>query len=156
MLFRSNKGVRGRFWDYASLFREVRRFYDKRTLTTELTTLREAMEIDVLVLDDLGSQRIPDWAHNTLFEIVNARYMARRVTLVTTRYEDADRDAALHAHPMRREEYLIERIGQGLRSRLLEMCGFVPMASDKEAEPARRPYRPSTLRGLRRANDEGR
>lgn len=152
----ANKGVRGRFWDFVGLYREIRRCYDKSTLTTESTTLQQAMEIELLVLDDLGSQRIPDWAHNTLFEIVNARYMARRATLVTTRFEDVDRDRAVHADPMRREEYLIERIGQRVRSRLLEMCTFVPMHGGKEPEAPRRPQRPSTLRGLRRAKQEGR
>jgi DNA replication protein DnaC len=60
--------------------------------------------------------------NDTLFYILNSRYMARRPTLLTTNYQDADREAVLAADPLRRKEFLVERIGQRLRSRLMEMC----------------------------------
>jgi DNA replication protein DnaC len=145
-----NKGLFGRFWDFRSLVKEIGRSYDKSSLTTDMTTLQSAVAVDVLLLDDLASERLPDWAYDTLFEIVDARYRARKATLVTTAYEDVDSEAALKADALRRQEFLIERIGRGVRSRLLEMCVFVPMEGAAERSPRSRNARPSTLAGLRR------
>jgi DNA replication protein DnaC len=63
--------------------------------------------------------------NDTLFYILNSRYIAKRTTIITTNYEDVDREAALQAHSLVRKEYLVERIGQRLRSRLMEMCVVV-------------------------------
>ena len=145
-----SKGISGRFWDFKMLVTEISRSFDKGSGTTVMDPLRSALDAELLLLDDLASQRIPDWAHNTLFEIVNTRYMARRPTLVTTAFEDVDRDQAADAHPMRRREFLIDRIGQRVRSRLLEMCVFVPMQEPGLPEAPRRSFPPSTLAGMRR------
>jgi len=147
----ANKNVSGLFWEFAALVNEISRAYDKSSATTVFGALQATLDVDLLLLDDLGSKRIPDWAHNTLFEIVDARYRARRPTLITTAFEDADRDAASSAELMRREEYLIDRIGARVRSRLLEMCLFVPMQERRRADPQRQwGVRPSTLAGMRR------
>jgi len=147
----ANKGVSGRFWDFTALLHEIGRWYDKSTLTTELagSPLQSALEVELLLLDDLASRRMPDWAHNTLFEIIDWRYRHRRPTLITTSLEDVDRETALNAPVLRRDQYLIERVTGRIRSRLLEMCAFIPMQSSSERDARREPPRPSTLRALR-------
>jgi DNA replication protein DnaC len=147
----ANQSVRGRFWHFGSLLDEIARSYDKASRTSESDRLRSVLEADLLVLDDLGSRKMTDWASDTLFAIVNGRYMARRPTVITTSYEDVDREVAMEADARRRQEYLVERLGQRLRSRLLEMCALVPMQTVPEREGQRRPSRPSTLGGMRRA-----
>jgi DNA replication protein DnaC len=147
----ANRSVHGRFWHFGSLLEEISRSYDKASMTSESGRLRSVLEADLLVLDDLGSRKMTDWASDTLFTIVNGRYMARRPTVITTSYEDVDREVAMEADARRRQEYLIERLGARLRSRLLEMCAFVPMQTVPEREGQRRPSRPSTLGGMRRA-----
>ena len=52
---------------------------------------------------------------------------ARRPTIVTTNYQDADIEKIRTADPLVRREYLVERIGQRLRSRLMEMCVVIPI-----------------------------
>ena len=121
------KGARGQFWDFHELLREIRNSYDPETLTTELQVLEPVVEADVLALDDLGAWKMTDWMNDTLFYILNSRYLAKRPTLITTNYQDVDREAALAADSMRRKEFLVERIGQRLRSRLMEMCLVVPL-----------------------------
>ena len=116
------KGVRGQFWDFHELIREIKSSYDPETKTTELQVLSPVVEMDVLLLDDLGAWKMTDWMNDTLFSILNSRYMAKRPTLITTNYQDATREEALAADPLRRREFLVERIGQRLRSRLMEMC----------------------------------
>ena len=116
------KGARGQFWDFHELIREIKNSYDPETKTTELQVLAPVVETDVLLLDDLGAWKMTDWMNDTLFYILNSRYMAKRATLITTNYQDVTREAALAADPLRRREFLVERIGQRLRSRLMEMC----------------------------------
>ena len=116
------KGARGQYWDFHELIREIKSSYDPETKTTELQVLEPVVEADVLLLDDLGAWKMTDWMNDTLFYILNSRYMAKRPTLITTNYQDVTREEALAADSLRRREFLVERIGQRLRSRLMEMC----------------------------------
>jgi DNA replication protein DnaC len=116
------KGARGQFWDFQELLREIRNSYNPETKATELEVLAPVVETDLLVLDDLGAWKMTDWMNDTLFYILNSRYLAKRSTIITTNYQDVDREAALAADHLRRKEFLVERIGQRLRSRLMEMC----------------------------------
>jgi DNA replication protein DnaC len=122
------KGARGQFWDFHELIREIKSSYDPETKTTELQVLEPVVEADVLLLDDLGAWKMTDWMNDTLFYILNSRYMAQRPTLITTNYQDVTREEALSADPLRRREFLVERIGQRLRSRLMEMCLVVRLS----------------------------
>jgi len=116
------KGSRGQYWDFHGLIREIKSSYDRETRTTELQVLQPVVDNDVLVLDDLGAWKMTDWMNDTLFYILNSRYMAKRPTIITTNYQDVTREKALAADHLRRKEFLVERIGQRLRSRLMEMC----------------------------------
>ncbi|HEY7412601.1 MAG TPA: ATP-binding protein [Vicinamibacteria bacterium] len=121
------KGAVGQFWDFHELIREIKNSYDETTRTTELQVLEPVVEADVLLLDDLGGWKMTDWMNDTLFYILNSRYLSKRATIITTNFQDVDREAAVRADALRRKEYLIDRVGQRLRSRLMEMCLVVPV-----------------------------
>ena len=144
----ANRGITACFWDFGDLLKEISRSYDQSTFTTELSTLESAMRVDLLVLDDLASKRMHDWMRNTLFEIVDARYRRRLPTLVTTTFEENDPELSPHAS-YKRDEFLVERVGSRVRSRLLEMCTVIPTQDPHERAP-RPARRPNDLRGLRK------
>lgn len=146
----ANEGVRGQFWHFGALLGEIARSYDQGSRVALLGPLDAVLTAELLVLDDLGARKMTDWAADTLFDILNSRYGARRPTVITTPFEDVDRETALAADSRRREEFLIERIGQRLRSRLLEMCVFVPMQDTRERNARRPAPGPSTLGAIRR------
>ncbi len=133
------RGARGQFWDFHELIREIKACYDPETKTTELQVLAPVVEMDVLLLDDLGAWKMTDWMNDTLFFILNSRYMAKRPTLITTNYQDVTREQALAADPLRRREFLVERIGQRLRSRLMEMCAVITLKGPDRRQIARQP-----------------
>ncbi len=113
-----NYPVTGLFTEFTDLLRRIQDTYDRRSDTPSAAVLRPVLESDVLVLDDLGCTRMTPWVQDTLGLIVNERYNANRVTLVTTN------------HPLKsapNQETLGERIGERLSSRLLEMCFVVEM-----------------------------
>jgi DNA replication protein DnaC len=120
-------GVVGQFWDYHELLREIRNSYDPSTSFTEYEVLEPIISMPVLLLDDLGAWKMTDWMNDTLFYVLNKRYLATRPTLITTNYPDREPSARelAEADTTLRREYLIDRIGLRLRSRLLEACAVI-------------------------------
>jgi len=74
-----------------------------------------AKSAEVLVLDDLGAERVTDWAAEQLYRLINARYEALQPTIVTTNLEPSE---------------LAEHLGERAVSRLLEMCRWVRVDGD--------------------------
>jgi hypothetical protein len=78
------------------------------------------MEADLLVLDDLGSEKTSEWVEETMNLIVNTRYNERRHTIFTSNYEDTP-----EGETETQDFTLKERIGFRIHSRLHEMCDFL-------------------------------
>jgi DNA replication protein DnaC len=115
------KGARGLFYDTRDLLRVIRSTYNPLVKTAEMDVLRPVMEADLLVLDDLGSEKTSEWVEETMNLIVNTRYNERRHTIFTSNYEDTPDEAAVEST----EFTLKERIGFRIHSRLHEMCEFL-------------------------------
>lgn len=75
--------------------------------------LEPVMKADAVVLDELGSSRLTAWTQDLLTRIINHRHAHNLTTIGTTNYLDAA------------EPFLIDRIGERLRSRLHELCPTV-------------------------------
>jgi|SRR6188508_2358455 DNA replication protein DnaC len=101
------------FYEFGSLLKEIQDSYNSSTHTSELGVLSPVLNVDVLVLDELGASKPTDWVRDTMAHIINTRYNDRKHTIFTTNYLD-ERQA--------NEETLEDRIGIRLRSRLFEMC----------------------------------
>jgi DNA replication protein DnaC len=120
-------GISGQFWDYHELLREIRNSYDAKTTLTEYELLEPIIEMEVLLLDDLGAWKMTDWMNDTLFYILNRRFLALRPSIITTNYPDKQPslEELRDADPSVTREYLVDRIGPKLRSRLLEGCTVI-------------------------------
>ena len=86
------KGARGLFYDVRDLLRVIRSTYNPLVRTAEMDILRPVMDADLLVLDDLGSEKTSEWVEETMNLIVNTRYNERRHTIFTSNYEDTPDD----------------------------------------------------------------
>jgi DNA replication protein DnaC len=84
--------------------------------------LTPIMNAEVLILDDLGAIRPSEWIWDTVSLILNARYNAVRTTIITTNYAVLPPGAG-----GMKEDTLGDRIGERIRSRLLELCRVVEM-----------------------------
>lgn len=91
--------VRG--WGFSTLFvptvdllEELRSSYEAGADMDESDVLDACRETDFLALDDYGKEKIkPEataWALEKLYRVINARYNARRPTLVTTNLSKAE------------------------------------------------------------------
>ena len=86
------RGARGLFYDTRDLLRLIRSTYNPLVHTAEMDILRPVMEVDLLVLDDLGSEKPSEWVEETMNLIVNTRYNERRPTIFTTNFEELPDD----------------------------------------------------------------
>jgi DNA replication protein DnaC len=121
------KGARGRFEDYQDLLRRIQSSYSADAQTSEAEVLRPVLEAEVLLLDDLGGARRPTpWVFDTLFHVLNTRYNERRVTLITSNFEDIPYDR-LGGREAVGQDSLQDRVGERLHSRLYEMCEVLPI-----------------------------
>jgi DNA replication protein DnaC len=110
-------GLRGVYHDTRALLREIRSTYDPTLTAVESDVLRPVMKADLLVLDDLGAERMTDWVEETMSSIVNTRYNERRLTIFTSNYENIPDEGDMNS--------LLVRVGFRLHSRLNEMCEFL-------------------------------
>lgn len=82
--------------------------------------LPELIAADLVVLDDLGREKVTDWASERLYVLVNERYNALRPTVVTSNYSPQE---------------LVERGYDAVVSRLVEGVGAVLIsATDYRSE----------------------
>ena len=110
------KGARAVFYETRELLKLVRDTYNNSVDATELAVLTPVLEADLLVLDDLGSEKKSEWVEETLGLVINTRYSERRVTVFTTNLRDTDNTepASFAFH-----------LGLRTRSRLKEMCDWI-------------------------------
>jgi DNA replication protein DnaC len=118
------KGANGRFYEFNGLLSRILDSYDRRSESTELSVLAPVFEAEVVVLDDLGAIRVRPWIQDTIGVIINERYNAKRLTIVTTNRRDRGQPN------VRDGESLADRVGERVRSRLAEMCRLVEMEGD--------------------------
>lgn len=115
-----SKNARGKFYETSELLRLLRETYGTGTRVNEMDILRPVMEAELLVLDDLGQEKTSDWVQETLGLLINTRYASRLPTIFTTNLVDnAD---------VTDPNSIAYRVGLRTRSRLLEMCDWVPMS----------------------------
>ena len=110
-------GARGLYYDTRALLRDIRSTYNPVLHQAEMDVIRPVMEAELLVLDDLGAERLTDWVEETMSLIVNTRYNDRRPTIFTSNYEDIPDEGEMNS--------LLVRVGFRLHSRLKEMCEFL-------------------------------
>jgi DNA replication protein DnaC len=114
------KGYDGLFCYYQQLLKDIQNSWNPLTSTSELQVLEPVLNAEVLVLDDLGSVKPTDWVWDMVSMVLNTRYNQKRMTIVTSNFENLPAGA-------QKDQTLGDRIGDRMRSRLLEMCREVKM-----------------------------
>ena len=126
------RGHEVRFYDYRELLKDLQASYDPDHPISEMGVLEPVLKTEVLLIDDIGASKPSQWALDTIGHILNKRYNDKLATLLTTNYLDpTENEPAIPPMPsgqkitVMREETLIDRLGQRVRSRLHEMCRTV-------------------------------
>jgi DNA replication protein DnaC len=93
-----------------------------------------AMEAEVLLLDDLGSERYSEWVEDTVTALINHRYNEGKAIIATTNLPIpqlgdtwVDKNPATGKHNIK--DTLADRIGARAVSRLFGMCRVIRLAT---------------------------
>jgi DNA replication protein DnaC len=125
------KGFECLFWDYQILLNSIRSGFDAASHSSDREAYRAALDTEVLLLDDLGAQRVTDWAEDTVCSIITHRCNHRKALIATTNLPDPDAGSAwIQKSALGTPEYrrtLADHIGSRARSRLFEMCTVIRM-----------------------------
>ena len=112
-------GAKGYFFETPDLLRQVRHTYNTSVDETEMGVLNPVLKAELLVLDDLGTEKTSEWVQETLGLVVNTRYNAKRPTILTSNLRDPLDNTDPNSFTF--------QIGARTRSRLREMCDWVEM-----------------------------
>ena len=119
----SGKPGRLLFSNFQDLIQEIQASFDSDEVPRKSEILRPLLETDLLVLDELGSQKPSMFVQDILYYVINSRYNEERTTIFTTNYIDD----------------LPDRIGNALRSRLHEMAEEVRLTGVPDYRAKRKP-----------------
>ena len=119
-------GVRGRFVDFTKLVADIQSTFQPGNELSQADLLRPLQDADVVVVDELGARRPTPFVLDTLYLLINGRYMARRPTLFTSNYDlTAEGDDDVPA-----AQTLAGRVSVSLVSRLHHMAKPIRINDD--------------------------
>ncbi|HUP46481.1 MAG TPA: ATP-binding protein [Thermoanaerobaculia bacterium] len=101
------------FSNFQDLIQEIQASFDSDHVPRKSELLQPLLDADLLVIDELGSQKPTTWVQDILYYVINSRYNEEKATIFTTNYFDVADG---------KRESLADRIGARLRSRLFEMA----------------------------------
>jgi len=141
----SERRTSGLFVDYRELLKRLQHSYSQRGDGSEADILAPVLSAEILVLDELGAVKPTEWVMDTIGYVLNSRYNSCRTTIITTNYANLAATtsqpgmaASSNLRSVPREETLGDRIGERIRSRLLEMCVSLDMHGTDFRQLARR------------------
>jgi DNA replication protein DnaC len=124
-------GIACRFQDFGLLLSELRQSYSSES--SEMTILQPLIDVDILMIDDLGKGRNSKWELGVIDILISCRYNTERTTLITTNYTDLPETTlrerfrgrgSTEGEEMMVRDTLRDRVGDRIYSRLQEMCYF--------------------------------
>lgn len=73
-----------KFATSTKILAEIRKTYEPGTTITESKLIDALVTTEVLVIDDFGTEKVSDWVKDKFYEIINSRYVEKKVTLFTS------------------------------------------------------------------------
>jgi DNA replication protein DnaC len=100
------KGKRVVFISMPDLLEKIKATFNRNSTESEAEIMRGLQMCDLLVIDDIGAEKVSDWVQEVIFRIVDGRYKKVKPILVTSNLEPKE---------------LAERIGKRAYDRLIEI-----------------------------------
>jgi DNA replication protein DnaC len=125
------RGFDGMFYNYQELLNKIIVSYRPEAGSGEREAYRDALEAEVLLLDDLGANRVNEWVQDTITSIITHRCDNRKPLIATTNLPDVDAGDVLGKRSqdgtVDYRRTLADHIGERARSRLFEMCRVIKL-----------------------------
>jgi len=137
-----NRGIPAQFRDFFHLLADLRSGYSRGISEAEL--IGPLVDVEILVVDELGKGRNTPWELNILDVLISQRYNNKKTTVFTTNYTDSrnttlterirGKDQASEDNDREIRDTLRERVGSRIHSRLKEMCDFISILGEDRRE----------------------
>ena len=115
------------FGDVPSLLEELKSNYSKQNDNRLEEQMKDLAKADLVVLDDIGTEKPTEWAVNRLYLIVNERYNTNKPLIVTSNYSSKEIEERLN-NPTDAKTAGVT--GSRIVSRLLEMCKILTIRGE--------------------------
>lgn len=102
----TNKGKQVVFISMPDLLDKIRATFNRDSVESEAQIMKALQLCDLLVIDDIGAEKVSEWVQEVIFRIVDGRYKKMKPILITSNLEPKD---------------LAERIGKRAYDRLVEI-----------------------------------
>lgn len=103
----ADKGHNVVFQNFPKLLRRIRGTFNQGNKGSEQQIMKALLECDVLIIDEVGAEKLSEWVQEIFYSIIDGRYIEGRPTLLTTNLKPAE---------------LTERIGERTFDRLTEVA----------------------------------
>lgn len=100
-----DKGKTVVFQSVPELLERIRQTFNKNNTETEQQIMNALLQCDLLILDDIGAEKVTDWVSDVLFRIIDGRYRKNLPVLYTSNLKPAE---------------LEEKLGRRIYDRILE------------------------------------
>jgi DNA replication protein DnaC len=100
------KNKRVVFISMPDLLEKIKATFNKNTTETEAKIMKGLQMCDLLIIDDIGAEKVSDWVQEVIFRIVDGRYKKVKPIMATSNLEPKE---------------LAERIGKRAYDRLIEI-----------------------------------
>jgi DNA replication protein DnaC len=137
------RGFECLFCDYQTLLERIQSGYSASAATSDKEAYRDALDTEIVLLDDLGARRVTEWAEDTVTSIITHRTNHNKPLIATTNLPDPDVTGNLVDYTSQGgtpvyKKSLGEVIGMRARSRLFELCKVIAMPSVEDYRLKRR------------------
>jgi DNA replication protein DnaC len=93
------------------LLKKIQGTYRSRDKVDETVILNTLCDADLVVLDDLGAERLTDWTQEKIYQVINSLYINEKPVIITTN--------------VNLETEFEDRVGARIYDRVIEMCRLV-------------------------------
>ena len=114
------------FVDTPTLLDQMKSTFDSSSESTLENLMLKLAKVDVLILDDLGTETPTQWAVERLYLVINARYNAQKPLIVTSNY-DLQQAAERLNNPVNGERGVT---GSRIVSRIRGLCKTARISGD--------------------------
>lgn len=102
-------------WNVVDLINEIKTDFDRDSADKKRYDLELSKTEKILILDDIGAERITDFVEEKLYYLINSRYINMLPTIFTSNFSITE---------------LAGRIGERSASRIVEMCDIFELGGD--------------------------
>ena len=135
----AQRQVSVKFADFFELLTSLKSGYSNNKADDAL--IKPLIDVDVLVIDELGKGRNSDWELSVLDQLVMGRYNQNKIILASTNYSlKSKKMQPIHSSNLDHgnetgfretfDQTLEERVGQRIFSRLIETCDLITLTGE--------------------------